>query len=114
MRSREAAVRQPELAYGERLVNRQAVASSAGGLYGDVVEDLDRSTGAVLDAIAGLRLEERTLVVITSDNPRDEPPQAILAQILAGVAGHDEAGYESAIRTARREGLQLPMLDGAC
>ncbi len=27
---------------------------------------------------------------LTSDNPRDEPPAAILAQILAGVAGHDE------------------------
>jgi UDP-N-acetylmuramoyl-L-alanyl-D-glutamate--2,6-diaminopimelate ligase len=29
-------------------------------------------------------------VVLTSDNPRDEPPAFILAQILAGVAGHDE------------------------
>ncbi|MFO1293887.1 MAG: UDP-N-acetylmuramoyl-L-alanyl-D-glutamate--2,6-diaminopimelate ligase [Rubrivivax sp.] len=29
-------------------------------------------------------------VVLTSDNPRDEAPAAILAQILAGVAGHDE------------------------
>jgi MurE/MurF fusion protein len=29
-------------------------------------------------------------VVITSDNPRDEVPAAILAQILAGVSGHDE------------------------
>jgi UDP-N-acetylmuramoyl-L-alanyl-D-glutamate--2,6-diaminopimelate ligase len=29
-------------------------------------------------------------VVLTSDNPRDEPPQHILAQILAGVTGHDE------------------------
>jgi arylsulfatase A-like enzyme len=44
---------------------------SEGGLYGDVVEDLDRSTGAVLDAIARLGLEERTLVIITSDNGPD-------------------------------------------
>jgi len=29
-------------------------------------------------------------VVITSDNPRDEVPSHILAQILAGVTGHDE------------------------
>jgi len=41
---------------------------SAGGVYGDVVEDLDRSTGAVIDALDRLGLSERTLVVITSDN----------------------------------------------
>jgi UDP-N-acetylmuramoyl-L-alanyl-D-glutamate--2,6-diaminopimelate ligase len=29
-------------------------------------------------------------VVLTSDNPRDEAPRFILAQILAGVTGHDE------------------------
>jgi MurE/MurF fusion protein len=29
-------------------------------------------------------------VVVTSDNPRDEKPDEILAQILAGVCGHDE------------------------
>ena len=29
-------------------------------------------------------------VVVTSDNPRDEKPDEILAQILAGLTGHDE------------------------
>ncbi len=44
---------------------------SAGGLYGDVVEDLDRATGAVHDALERLGLAENTLVLITSDNGAD-------------------------------------------
>ncbi len=44
---------------------------SEGGLYGDVVEDLDRSTGAVLAALDRLGLAERTPVFITSDNGAD-------------------------------------------
>jgi UDP-N-acetylmuramoyl-L-alanyl-D-glutamate--2,6-diaminopimelate ligase len=46
-------------------------------------------------------------VVVTSDNPRDEAPEAILAQILAGVTGHDEVEViedrREAIRGAVRE-----------
>ena len=30
-----------------------------------------------------------------------------------GVARHADAGYELAVETARREGLKLPMVDGA-
>jgi uncharacterized sulfatase len=41
---------------------------SEAGTYGDVVADLDRSTGALLDALDRLGLAERTLVVVTSDN----------------------------------------------
>jgi arylsulfatase A-like enzyme len=41
---------------------------SAAGLYGDVVEELDWSTGSVLDAIVGNGIAENTLVVVTSDN----------------------------------------------
>ena len=38
------------------------------GLYGDVIEELDWNTGRLLDAIGELGLDERTLVVFTSDN----------------------------------------------
>jgi len=41
---------------------------SAGGLYGDVVEDLDRSVGRILDALEEWNLSHNTLVLITSDN----------------------------------------------
>ncbi len=47
----------------------------------------DATKRPMMGAIAA-RLADR--VVITSDNPRDETPSLILAQILAGVAGHDE------------------------
>jgi arylsulfatase A len=38
------------------------------GLFGDVIEEIDWSVGQVLEAIARLGLDERTLVVFTSDN----------------------------------------------
>jgi UDP-N-acetylmuramoyl-L-alanyl-D-glutamate--2,6-diaminopimelate ligase len=47
----------------------------------------DATKRPLMGAIAA-RLAER--VVLTSDNPRHEPADFILAQILAGVAGHDE------------------------
>ena len=41
---------------------------SAGGLYGDVVEDLDRSVGRIVDALEQRGLARDTLIMITSDN----------------------------------------------
>ena len=41
---------------------------SAAGLYGDVVEEIDASTGRILDALAAAAIDRRTLVVFTSDN----------------------------------------------
>ena len=38
------------------------------GLYGDVISELDWGVGQVLDRIADLGLDERTLVLFTSDN----------------------------------------------
>jgi uncharacterized sulfatase len=38
------------------------------GLYGDAVEELDWSVGEVMKTLAGLKLEENTLVLFSSDN----------------------------------------------
>ena len=44
------------------------VDTSAAGLYGDVIEEIDWSVGQVLDTLREHGLEERTLVIFTSDN----------------------------------------------
>ena len=41
---------------------------SANGRYGDWVEEVDWSTGRVLDTLRKLKLDARTLVIFTSDN----------------------------------------------
>lgn len=41
---------------------------SKAGLYGDAVEEVDWSTGVILDTLRELKLAERTLVIFTSDN----------------------------------------------
>jgi len=41
---------------------------SGAGLYGDVLADLDQSVGEVLAKVKALGLDERTLVMFTSDN----------------------------------------------
>jgi arylsulfatase A-like enzyme len=51
--------------------SREHVGGSQGGRYGDVVEDLDRSTGAILDALERLGHADDTLVIVTSDNGAD-------------------------------------------
>ena len=41
---------------------------SKGGLYGDVIETIDWSTGEILSTLKRLGLDENTIVVFTSDN----------------------------------------------
>ncbi len=38
------------------------------GLYGDVIEEIDHGVGQILDTLGELDLDEKTLVVFTSDN----------------------------------------------
>ena len=44
------------------------VGHSAGGMYGDAVEEIDWSTGQVIDALRKAGIDRRTLVIFTSDN----------------------------------------------
>src|SRR5690606_23886525 len=41
---------------------------SAGGLYGDVIEELDWSMGEILKTLKALNIDENTMVIFTSDN----------------------------------------------
>ncbi|MDF7825963.1 sulfatase [Pontiellaceae bacterium B12227] len=41
---------------------------SAGGLYGDVIEELDFNVGRVLDRVKELGLDDNTYIIFTSDN----------------------------------------------
>jgi len=49
-------------------VGEERLGSSAAGLFGDVVEELDWSTGAVLEALERTGVVDNTLVVVSSDN----------------------------------------------
>ncbi len=41
---------------------------SSAGIYGDVIEEIDWSVGQVLDALRAAGIDQRTLVIFTSDN----------------------------------------------
>lgn len=71
---------------------------SARGLYGDVIEELDDSTGKILEKLRALGLAERTLVLFTSDNgpERNTPGRA------APLRGTKHTVYEG--------GLRVPLL----
>lgn len=49
-------------------VSERFAGKSARGLYGDVIECIDWSTGQILDTLAKLGLDDNTLVIYTSDN----------------------------------------------
>ncbi len=65
---------------------------SAGGLYGDVVEELDWSVGRIVDTLERLELSDDTLVVVSSDNG------AWFQGSSGGVRGRKFAVFEGGMR----------------
>ena len=49
-------------------VSEKFAGKSGHGLYGDVTQEIDWSVGQILDTLKRLNLDERTLIVYTSDN----------------------------------------------
>ena len=66
----------------------------------------DASKRPLMGAIAA---RDADRVVLTSDNPRDEAPGLILAQIMAGLTGHDEV----AVIEDRREAIRCAVRGAA-
>jgi uncharacterized sulfatase len=48
--------------------SKEFVDSSDGGMYGDVIEEIDWSVGAIVDALRAAGIERNTLLLFTSDN----------------------------------------------
>lgn len=73
---------------------------SANGHWGDSVEELDWSMGEILDALKRLGLDEKTLVVWTSDNgaPLRNPPQG-------SNAPYKGSGYNTSEGAMRMPGI---------
>lgn len=67
---------------------------SARGLYGDVVEELDWSTGEILAQVRKLGLAERTLVMFMSDNG----PERNTPGTAAPLRGTKHTVYEGGLR----------------
>ena len=49
-------------------VSKERAGKSAGGLYGDVIEEIDWSVGRLLNTLSELKLVDKTLVLFSSDN----------------------------------------------
>jgi arylsulfatase A len=85
---------------------------SAGGRYGDVVEELDWSVGRILDVLEEEGLDERTLVIFTSDNGpwRNMPPRMYQTEPVE----RWDAGTTGALRGAKgttyEGGLRVPAI----
>ncbi len=78
------------------------------GLYGDVIEELDASTGEIVDLLVELGLDRKTIVVYTSDN--GPWSNHSLPQYTAAITEH--AGSSGPLRGAKgttwEGGIRVP------
>jgi arylsulfatase A-like enzyme len=78
------------------------------GLYADVVEELDESTGRILDLLAELGIAERTLVIFTSDNGSHETPSHNAGRFGLRGAGGDNGPLRGRKGNTFEGGVRVP------
>lgn len=72
-----------------------------GGLYGDVIAEIDWSVGQILDAVKRTKLDENTLVIFTSDNG---------PWLSYGNHGGSKGTFREGKGTAFEGGVRVPFL----
>lgn len=101
-----------------QFVSPEFAGKSRDGLYGDCVQELDWSTGIVLNTLRELDLAENTLVLFTSDNGANaRPPTAIKAKSPVTKArfpgrslGGSNAPFRAGKGTTFEGGLRVPFI----
>jgi arylsulfatase A-like enzyme len=98
----------------------QFAGRSKAGLYGDVVEELDWSVGVLLDLLRELKIDDRTLVIFTSDNGAPARPQQQAAKTAKAAKGgsrfpgRDLAGSNGPLRSGKgttfEGGIRVPAI----
>jgi arylsulfatase A-like enzyme len=83
-------------------VSARFAGKSRGGLYGDTVECIDWSVGQILDALVELHLDQRTLVMFTSDNGPAGPGRKFGRRGGGGSAGPLRGGKFSTFEGGHR------------
>jgi len=85
---------------------------SKDGIYGDAIEELDWSTGQILDLLQELRLARRTLVIFTSDNGANV--RSAKPNPNARFPGHSFGGSNAPLRAGKgttfEGGIRVPCL----
>jgi arylsulfatase A len=72
--------------------------------YAAMVTRLDRDVGQLLDLLAELKIEDRTLVMLSGDNGSSFPPDSAMGKLFEqannGLRGYKRGLYEGALRQA--------------
>ncbi len=85
---------------------------SAGGRYGDVIEEIDHGVGRILEVLEQLELSENTLLIFTSDNGpwRNMPPRMYETGPVEKWHGGTTGPLRGAKATSYEGGYRVPCI----